>query len=118
MFTNLISNAIKFNDKSRPVIEIGCRESSDAFAFSVHDNGIGIDERFHEKVFQIFQRLNRREEYEGSGAGLAICKKIVESHGGNTWVESAPGEGSTFWFTIPKRLAAVPNPEREQWTRR
>jgi len=104
VFENLISNAIKFNDKQQPVVEIGCHEDDDAHTFSVRDNGIGIDKRYHEKIFRIFQRLEHREDYEGTGAGLTICKKIVETHGGKIWVESKPGEGSTFSFTIPKTI--------------
>jgi PAS domain S-box-containing protein len=104
VFVNLISNAIKFNDKPTPVVEIGWREDAKAHTFSVRDNGIGIDKRYHEKIFRIFQRLEYREDYEGTGAGLTICKKIVEAHGGKIWVESKPGEGSTFSFTIPKTI--------------
>jgi len=102
VFTNLISNAIKFNDKQQPVVEIACHEDETAYTFSVRDNGIGIDKRYHEKIFGIFQRLGPREGYEGTGAGLTICRKIVEAHGGKIWVESKVGEGSTFSFTIPK----------------
>jgi PAS domain S-box-containing protein len=109
VFENLISNAIKFNDKPRPVVEIACHEDHSLYTLSVRDNGIGIDERYHEKIFQIFQRLGRREDYEGIGAGLTICKKIVEARGGKIWLESKVGQGSTFLFTIPKE---VPQPQR------
>jgi PAS domain S-box-containing protein len=104
VFKNLISNAIKFNDKPRPVVEVACRQDDGVYTFSVRDNGIGIDEQYQEKIFGIFQRLNRREEYEGTGAGLTICKKIVEAHGGKIWVESKDGQGATFSFTIPKKI--------------
>jgi len=104
VFKNLISNAIKFSDKANPIVEIGCREGDDANTFWVRDNGIGIDEQYHDKIFQIFQRLNRQEEYEGTGAGLTICKKVVEAQGGQIWVDSREGEGSTFSFTIPNDL--------------
>jgi len=103
LFQNLISNAIKFNDKERPVIEVGFQNTeNNSYLFFVRDNGIGIEKDFQEKIFIIFQRLHRREEYEGSGAGLAIVKKIVEIHNGTIWVESVPGQGSTFYFTLPK----------------
>jgi PAS domain S-box-containing protein len=104
VFDNLISNAIKFNDKPHPVVEIACHDDDGVYSFSVRDNGMGVDEKYHEKIFQIFQRLGRREEYEGTGAGLTICKKIVETHGGKIWVESKVGQGSTFSFTIPKAI--------------
>jgi PAS domain S-box-containing protein len=107
VFENLISNAVKFSDKPRPVVEIACHEDDSLYTFSVRDNGIGIDEKYHERIFQIFQRLGRREDYEGTGVGLTICKKIVGAHGGKIWVESKVGQGSTFLFTIPKD---VPRP--------
>jgi PAS domain S-box-containing protein len=112
VFQNLISNAVKFNDKPHRVVEIACREDDGVYTFSVRDNGIGIDERYHEKIFQIFQRLGRREDYEGTGAGLTICKKIVEAHGGKIWLESKVGEGSIFSFTIPKSIR--PDQERKE----
>ena len=102
VFENLISNALKYNDKETPTIEIGCDTAGGAHTFYVRDNGRGIDKRYQDKIFRIFQRLVSREESEGTGVGLAICKKVVEAHGGNIWVESeGDGSGSTFYFTLP-----------------
>jgi len=102
LFRNLIANAVKFNDKPRPEVEIGFRiHENNSYLFWVKDNGIGIEEEFFSKIFVIFQRLHRREEFEGSGAGLAIVKKIIETHQGKIWVESVKGEGSTFFFILP-----------------
>jgi light-regulated signal transduction histidine kinase (bacteriophytochrome) len=104
VFKNLISNAIKFNDKPQPVVEVTCRDDNGAYTFSIRDNGIGIDQQYHDKIFKIFQRLNRREDYKDTGVGLTICKKVVEAHGGTIWVEgSRAGEGTTFSFAIPKQ---------------
>ena len=103
LFTNLITNAIKYNDKQVPRIEVGCEKSSDEeFRFYIRDNGKGIPEEYREKVFGLFQRLNP-DDQEGTGAGLTICKRIVESHGGKIWVESEVGKGSTFYFTVPEK---------------
>lgn len=103
VFRNLVSNSIKFSDKPDPFIEIGCKDYDDDYYLCfVRDNGIGIEEKYFEKIFIIFQRLHSREEYEGTGAGLAIVKKIIEIHKGKIWVESKPGEGSTFYFTLQK----------------
>ncbi|TLY32850.1 MAG: PAS domain S-box protein [Ignavibacteria bacterium] len=102
LFRNLIGNAIKFNDKPDPVVEITFQNGeNNSYLFSVRDNGIGIEKEFYEKIFVIFQRLHRREQYEGSGAGLAIVKKIIELHHGTIWVESELGKGSTFFLTLP-----------------
>ncbi|HMD14748.1 MAG TPA: ATP-binding protein, partial [Bacteroidota bacterium] len=104
---NLIGNAVKFNDTAEPIVEIGFHNTeNNSYLFFVKDNGIGIDREFYEKIFVIFQRLHRREQYEGSGAGLAIVKKIIELHKGSIWVESDLGKGSTFFFTIPKSFVA------------
>jgi len=102
VFANLIDNAIKFSDKDQISIEINCEEKNDHFIFSVRDNGPGIDKKFHEKVFVLFQTLSRRDEMENMGVGLAITRKIIEERGGKIWIESNPGKGADFRFTLPK----------------
>jgi signal transduction histidine kinase len=102
VFQNLLSNAINFMDKAEGFIKIDCVEEEDDWLFSVKDNGPGIEEDHHDRIFQIFQTLARREEVESTGIGLALVKKIVETWGGRIWVESKKGEGSTFFFTLPK----------------
>lgn len=107
---NLISNGLKYNNCDKPVVEIGALVDSEPgwSVLYVRDNGIGIESQFHAKIFQMFRRLHTREEYDGTGAGLAICQKIVEAHGGRIWVESRPGEGSTFFVALPdQRVAPV-----------
>lgn len=102
LFQNLIGNAIKFRGEARPQIHVGVTQQEDVWQFSIHDNGIGIDPKFTERIFVIFQRLHTRTEYDGTGIGLAICKKIIERHHGQIRVDSQPGVGTTFFFTIPK----------------
>ncbi len=101
LMQNLIGNAIKYRGKEHPRIRVWARRRKAVWEISVQDNGIGIDPQYYEKVFIIFQRLHSRKDYPGTGIGLAICKKIVEHHGGRLWVESEPGAGSTFRFTLP-----------------
>lgn len=101
VFQNLISNAIKFRAERPLQIQLSATKAENAWLFSVTDNGLGIDMKYADRIFIIFQRLHNREQYPGSGIGLAICKKIVERHGGKIWIESQPGEGTTFNFTIP-----------------
>jgi light-regulated signal transduction histidine kinase (bacteriophytochrome) len=101
LFQNLIGNGIKFKGQSKPEITIDCRGKGDFFLFTVKDNGIGIKEADKNKIFEMFTRLHPKEEYDGTGIGLATCKKIVERHGGEIWVESEPGHGSIFFFTLP-----------------
>jgi PAS domain S-box-containing protein len=103
VFHNLITNGLKYNRSPQPRVEIGASESENEYIVYVRDNGIGIDPKHHERIFKIFQRLHTEEEFEGTGAGLTICKKIIEQHGGRIWVASEPGKGSTFYFTLPKK---------------
>jgi PAS domain S-box-containing protein len=102
LLQNLIANAIKFHGDERPKVHISAEESGNEWIISVNDKGIGIDPDHQEQIFRIFKRLHTREEYAGTGIGLAICKRIIDKHNGKIWVESELGKGSTFFFTIPK----------------
>jgi two-component system sensor kinase FixL len=102
VFQNLISNAVKYMDKPKGFVNIGCTEENGFWKFSVADNGCGIKEKYFDKIFEIFQTLVPRDKTESTGIGLTIVKKIVELYGGKVWVTSKPGEGSTFFFTLPK----------------
>jgi signal transduction histidine kinase len=107
LFQNLISNAIKFQgNKQHPQIKIYSRVFGDKVELSVEDNGVGFEEQYLERIFAPFERLHGRSEYEGVGMGLAICRKIVERHGGTITAKSAPGKGSTFTVILPKRQTA------------
>ncbi len=102
VFQNLVSNAIKFRGEGLPRVHVSARDGGHEWIFSVRDNGIGIDRQYADRIFVIFQRLYTRQEYPGTGIGLAVCKRIVERHGGKIWFESELGKGSTFFFTISK----------------
>lgn len=104
VFHNLLSNSLKFTKEGvTPRIEIGCVQKGDFFQFTITDNGIGIDQKFHKQIFTNFKKLNTQEEYEGSGLGLAMAKKIISNHGGTIGVVSTPQKGSVFSFTIPRK---------------
>ncbi len=108
VFQNLIANAIKFRHPEHPPhIHVRAESQGDMVRFSVVDNGIGMEKESTGRIFQMFQRLHTREEYEGTGIGLAVAKKVVERHGGEIWFESAPGEGTTFYFTMPTAAVKI-----------
>jgi light-regulated signal transduction histidine kinase (bacteriophytochrome) len=101
VFRNLIGNALKYRGAEPPRVSITAKRERSSWLFSVKDNGLGIAPQHHERIFKIFQRLHGRDQYAGTGIGLALVKRIVEGHGGRIWVESSEGRGSTFWFAIP-----------------
>jgi len=101
VFQNLLSNALKFRGTASPGIHVSARQEGTQWVLSVQDNGIGLDPRQSERIFQVFQRLHPPQEYPGTGIGLAICKKVIERHGGRIWVESEVGKGATFFFIVP-----------------
>jgi signal transduction histidine kinase len=107
LFQNLVSNAIKFRSREHPVVTISCETRDDQFLLAFQDNGIGIPQEFTERIFELGKRLHTREEYPGSGIGLALCRRIVERHGGRIWCVSREGEGSTFYVLLPRPAAAV-----------
>ena len=100
LIQNLLGNAIRFRAKEPPRIRVSAEKPGPDWVFSVQDNGMGIDAKYHERVFAVFQRLHSRKAYPGTGIGLAICRRIVDRHGGRIWFESEPGKGTTFYFTL------------------
>jgi PAS domain S-box-containing protein len=105
LFQNLLANALKFRGPSPPLIRVACEEEEALWRFSVSDNGIGFEPEYAEQIFGVFRRLHPTGTYDGAGIGLSICQRIAEAHGGDIWAESSPGEGSTFFFTLPKEPA-------------
>jgi PAS domain S-box-containing protein len=113
MFMNLIDNGMKYNKSENPVVEVSFEDKGEEYLFRVKDNGIGIDKKYYERIFNLFERLHTQDEYEGTGAGLAICRKIAEHLGGKIWVESEVGKGSVFYFALPKKISSVKEDHKE-----
>ncbi len=108
LFQNLLSNSLKYRWTGvNPMIKIWGEEQGESYLLAISDNGIGIDKQFFDRIFQLFQRLHGRSQYPGTGIGLATCKKIIDLYGGKIWLDSTPGEGSTFYLTIPKTVKTV-----------
>jgi light-regulated signal transduction histidine kinase (bacteriophytochrome) len=105
VFSNLLSNALKYRSESPPEVIVVAHERNDEWVLGVKDNGIGIDEAYHERIFELFRRLEKRSSDSGTGLGLAICARTIAQHGGRIWVESEEGRGSTFWFTLPAKAS-------------
>ena len=114
LFQNLISNAFKFKGEQPAIVKISCEENDSHFQFKIQDNGIGISPKFQKQIFIIFKRLHTRDKYEGTGIGLAICKKVVENHGGKIWLESEEGVGTTMFFTIQKQNKELMDTEKQR----
>ena len=113
VFQNLLSNAVKYMNKPQGQIKVGCTSEDGFWKFGITDNGLGIEEKYFEKIFQIFQTLQPRDKLESTGIGLPVAKKIVELYHGKIWVESKPGYGSTFFFTLPKQKKGAKNAKLE-----
>ena len=102
LFQNLISNSLKYHDDTHPIIDIGFEAKRTHYQFYIKDNGIGIETKHHKKIFEVFKRLHGQNDFDGTGIGLANCKRIVDNHKGNIWVKSSLGKGATFYFTLLK----------------
>lgn len=110
LLQNLIGNAIKYHGEQPPQVRVSAEDTGGQWTIAVRDNGIGIAAKHREQIFEIFRRLHTADKYPGTGIGLAVCRRIVQRHGGEIWLESSPGQGSTFFFTIPERVTQQPAP--------